>query len=181
MEKKVVKGMMRTSQVGSKTRTLGEPFGFSLVEVLVVLVIVGLMATLVVMNIPQQKSDLHVEAGRLVKRLNQTADASLVRRAPMGIRFIDNGYEVVEFSREGRELNTRFTYKPKSITRLSFRSNGQDIDIQKAAKLKKPVIRYDRTGIATPFTLELSTADDQVLIEGLFDGKAYIVQQETLS
>ena len=77
--------------------------GFTLVEILVVMVIVGIMAGMVVLSVggnPQRT--LQKEARRLAVVIRTAADEALLQGREFGLRINPNSYQVLEFDQQQR-------------------------------------------------------------------------------
>ena len=81
---------MPTSVTGSRTAELG----FTLVELMVVLVILGLMSAVVVLAIPDQRSQVRGEAERFAARALAVRDDAIVQGRTMSLRIGPQGYSV---------------------------------------------------------------------------------------
>jgi general secretion pathway protein H len=86
--------------------------GFSLVELMVALVIVGLAATTVVLTLPSSSSDLADEAARFAARAAALRDRAVVEARPMRLWVSASGYGFeVRQSGQWAALNDR-TLRP---------------------------------------------------------------------
>jgi len=164
--------------------------GFTLVEILVVMVIVGLMAGMAVLAIggdPHQQ--LKQEAQRIRSVLQLAADEALLQGQEYGLKLAPDGYQVVLFDEE-QEQWTETTQQafsayqfPNDIT-LSLQSEGSKIDLtilnkteeatqnQKPAEESalKPALLLLSSGEMTPFTLQLHSADTEQQMQLSGDG-----------
>jgi general secretion pathway protein H len=75
--------------------------GFSLVEMLVVLVILGLATSIVMLTARSGGASLQDEADRFAGRLIAARDAALIRNRPVRIDITLDGYQVFAESRAG--------------------------------------------------------------------------------
>ncbi len=153
-----------------KIKTRSQQAGFTLVEILVVLLIVGLMAGAVVMNMPAREDPWHQQGRLMAGRMELAAQTSMIDQKPMGISFTDDGYEIVRYSREIWELVAEYSYDltPRPVVELE--QNGAKIDIKAAEEAGIPVIRYDSTGLATPFELSIDTGTRKLQFSGKVNG-----------
>ena len=70
--------------------------GFTLVELLVVLVIVGLMASVVVLSFPGGGSALEEDAQRFAARTAALRDNAILQSRPMAVQVTPSGYSFLE-------------------------------------------------------------------------------------
>jgi len=161
--------------------------GFTLVEILVVMVIVGLMAGMAVLAIggdPHQQ--LKQEAQRIRLVLQLAADEALLQGQEYGLKLAREGYQVVQFDDEKEEWATATleafdAYQlPNDIT-LSLQSEGSTVDLtilnkneeeqnpQEESELK-PALLLLSSGEMTPFTLQLHSANADYKMQLSGDG-----------
>jgi general secretion pathway protein H len=135
--------------------------GFTLVELLVTLVILGIASAAVVLAIPDPRGELRDDSERLAARLAVSRDAAIVGGRDMAVRFDAAGY-AFEARRGGTWLpapgrafaaqrwpeGTTVTTEP-ATTRVTFDVTG----------LATPtVVRLSRDGIAARVTVEATGA-----------------------
>ena len=159
--------MMPTSPAG-KTREAQS--GFTLVEVLAVLFIIGMMAAPVIMNMPKTQDPLHKQGELLATRISLAAQSGLVAQQSVGIILQEDGYEIVRYNNEIWETAAIFSFGLDSKPFLELRQNATKINLETAEKSGVPAIRYDSTGLGTPFELKLQNANSRYLIIGNVDG-----------
>lgn len=143
------------------TSATGAERGFTLVELLVTMVILGLASAAVLLAIPDPRGSLREEGERLAARLAATRDAAIVGGREMAVRFDAAGYGF-ETRRGGRWLpadgrafaarrwpeGTTVTTEP-ATTRITFDATG----------LATPtVVRLSRDGAAARVTVEAAGA-----------------------
>jgi type II secretion system protein H len=179
MVKKVVKVSTPISIAGTvKPVRNNKQAGFTLVEVLVSMLIISLMTGLVVLNLPQEKDPLTGQVQLLAKRLEIASSTSMIENNPIGIRFNEEGYQAVRYIGGEWKLIEQFEFETDSAPQLELKQNGAKIDIEKAYKNEVPVIRYDSTGLATPFELTIDVFGDSLRIEGAADGSVSIGDED---
>lgn len=79
--------------------------GFTLIEVMVVVVIVGIMSAVVLMSLNLVGNDRQVrqEARRLASLVELAADEALLQGRELGLEFTTSGYRFVEFDPYGAQ------------------------------------------------------------------------------
>jgi len=151
--------------------------GFTLVEILVVIVIIGLMAGMAVLAIgtdPQRKIKQEAERARTVLQL--AADEALMLGREYGLVIQQSGYQVVQFDEQ--KLQWQETVSPAfdhytlpDTVEISLQSEGSKVDLKQLNQADdekseensdtlKPALLLLSSGEVTPFTLHFSS-DDQ--------------------
>lgn len=141
--------------------------GFTLVEMLCVLALLGLTAGLVVLNLPKPAAPFQQEVRGATTILNLAARASIIDGKSRGVDFTTGDMEVFHYDGEWiSEVQHEFL----NLHGLNLRIEQQEIDLSARTKLKEksdlpPLIYFDATGNVTPFTLSLKGRDDSFLLE----------------
>jgi hypothetical protein len=140
---------------------------------MVTLVIIGLMTSAVIMNLPKEENPVLVQGRKIAHQLDKVAQASLVNRQTMGVMIRDKRMDVVRY--EPREWKTvqELPYNIALFSSFDFIQNGTKIDLRSAAKLNIPLIRYDVTGLATPFEIRMS-GEGSIRLVGKIDGSVVL-------
>ena len=136
--------------------------GFTLVEVLCVLALLGLTAGLVVLNLPKPAPPFRTEVQSVTTLLNLAARQSVIDGKSRGIDMTSGQLNILLYNGEwvpDREQD--FT----DIRDIQLVVEGQDIDLPNREKKKEkadlpPLIYFDATGNVTPFTLSLSGREE---------------------
>lgn len=144
--------------------------GFTLVEVMVALFIMGLMAGAVILNMSEPEDMLTIQAKKMTSHLKMAAQMSLIEQIPLGVTFSDEGYSLVKYDDDEWTILKSYTFGEDQIPIIALSQNGAQLDFEAIKKSTIPVIRYDTTGLATPFVLSLGFGGDRVKISGLVDG-----------
>lgn len=135
--------------------------GFTLLEILVVVIIVGVVSTLVVLsaanNAPQH---LRTETEKLQQVMQLAADSSLYQKKMLGLTFCQNGYFFLYYDTTTGQwitINTKplnHQNLPQGIT-LSLMQDGQSSPLQEQCPTS-PQILFFPSGEITPFTLTIA-------------------------
>jgi general secretion pathway protein H len=78
--------------IASKSPPVSRQNGFTLVEMLVVVFLIGLAATAVVLSLPGDASKVRDQADRLAARIAAARDAAVLETRPMGLWLRPSGY-----------------------------------------------------------------------------------------
>ena len=133
--------------------------GFTLVELMVVLVIIGLAATVAMLAMPESGGSLQGEAERLAARAKAARDGAIVEARPARLRVDAEGY-VLE-RRDGGEWQAAARHEWARETEVE----------PEAAQ-----VRFDTTGLAEPLALALRRGDARVEVRIDPDGSVHVVR-----
>lgn len=152
-------------------RRLKYESGFSLVEILVVLFIIGLMSAAVVLAFPKPKSALEQQAATLASQLNALAQDGLITGSVNAAGFSNDGYALYTF--ENSEWTERASGEWQDSYRLTFTRASAKLDMPKE---KEPIIMFQPTGLSTPFELTLADRDLKFSLKTEGDGRIALVK-----
>lgn len=122
--------------------------GFSLVEVMVALAILGLLTGAVLMTLPADGPRLADEAERLAARLEHAREEALAKNRPVEVAFVANGYRFREQRRGAWEPLDGGPFEPQTWP------EGLAVAVEAADG--RQAVRFDTTGAAEPATIRLS-------------------------
>ena len=148
----------------SATRSNSTEAGFSLVEILCVLVILGLSAGLVVLNLPKGPDAFEDATAKFTAQLNLAARDSVIDGRTRGLNITASGYELFNYD---TDWNSAGTTQWDAVDRVKLTVDGEVVDLKAASRLAddapaRPIILFEPTGGVTPFTLSLQGKDGGV-------------------
>jgi len=125
--------------------------GFTLVELMVVIVIIGLAAAAVVLTLPERGGSLHAEAERFAARAKAARDDAILDSRTSSVTVGPGGYDVVV-----RRGTSHYDWTEGTQAELSGR------------------IRFDPTGLAEPAELVLHRGDRRAAVGISEDGNVQV-------
>lgn len=128
--------------------------GFTLVEVLTVLVIIGLMSSVVIMSLPSPKPAAVEVSDRLIQELNRAAQAGLIGGDTVAFGASKEGYEIYRFV--GETWVSEQTGHWDDLRRVELSVEGLEIELGEQAV---PLVIFEPSGVAIPFELALHDND----------------------
>ena len=130
--------------------------GFTLVELMVVLVIIGLAATAVMLAMPEPGGSLEAEAERFAARAKAARDSAIVEARPVALQVDAGGYVV------SRRRGGAWQAGPRQAW-----SEGTQAELRGALE---GGTRFDSTGLAEPLRVALRRRGREVAVEVGPDG-----------
>ncbi len=112
--------------------------GFTLVELMIVLVILGLMASIVVLSFPDGSNDLEQDAQIFAARTAALRDNAILQSRPMAVQVTPSGYSFL-----GRRQGSWSVLEDKPFRSTNW-SGGVTADIGEAGPL---LISFESTGL----------------------------------
>lgn len=153
---------MRTSATGRASPQNGltrlrrsAEHGFTLVELLIVLTIIGLMSAAVVLALPDGRGKLRDEAERFAARAQTAQERAVLDSRPMAIRLTSAGY--------GFDQRERGEWKP--LNRMPFVDQAWSEGTRAGVGAGAQRIVFDTTGMSEPTRLLLARDEEQVVVE----------------
>ena len=125
--------------------------GFTLVELMVVIVIIGLAAAAVVLTVPEPGGSLRSEAERFAARAKAARDDAILDARPASVAVGPGGYDVAR-----RRERVHYDWVEGTQAALSGR------------------IRFDPTGLAEPAQLILRRGDRRAAVDIGEDGNVQV-------
>jgi len=160
---------MRISETGAERGSTlpwrSAEHGFTLVELLVVLAIIGMAGAAVALAIPDPRGDLRIDGERFAARVHAVQDAAVIEARDMALWVSESGYGF-----ERREAG-----RWRRIDERPFREQAWS---EGARALVGPVararIRFDATGQAEPLDVTLMRDDGRITIRIAADGTIHV-------
>ncbi|MFC0251010.1 type II secretion system minor pseudopilin GspH [Massilia consociata] len=142
---------------------LRKPSGFTLVELLVVMVIIGITLGLASLNaIPSPRQDLQQEAQRLALLLQLARDEAIVRNRQVAFEASPERYRFVVRNDTGWEPVTR----DDLLRERTFRNAPLQLVLEPNSGVNQNALRvvFGREPVDKPFVLTLATGGNAVAI-----------------
>ncbi|HEY0115746.1 MAG TPA: prepilin-type N-terminal cleavage/methylation domain-containing protein [Allosphingosinicella sp.] len=124
--------------------------GFTLVELIVVIVIIGLLAAVAVLAIPDATGGLRAEAERFAARAKAAQEAALINSRATALRIDAGGYAIARSDGGTWQDVARFAWD--AGTQPDFGSGAQGRTV------------FDATGMAEPLEVTLRRGEERVRI-----------------
>lgn len=130
--------------------------GFTLVELMVVIVIIGLAASVVVLAWPEPGGGVRSEAVRFAARVKAARDTAILESRTVAVTIGPGGYEVAR----RREAS----WQPEAHYDWAERTRPE----------AAATIRFDSTGLAEPAIVILRRGDRHAMVEIGGDGGVHV-------
>lgn len=143
--------------------------GFTLVEVLAVLIIIGLMSAVVLLSVPTPKSTLDKQAQLMVGSLNQLAQNSIINGRVSAAGFSQSGYVLYEYNEDAWQELASDDWDESY--RIQYKRAESPLDLPKEAS---PSIIFQPTGLSTPFELTMSDRETDYTLAAQGDGRVVL-------
>lgn len=153
---------MPTSAIGRAERRPGRSSGFTLVETMVVLAIIGLMTAVVAVNLPSPGGTLAHESERLAARLLAARDNAILANRETAAILDARGYRFVE--RDGK------AWRPldeEPLTPAEWRGGTAPV-LPENGELR---VSFDSVGMSEPRVLALVNGDRRAALRVLGSGE----------
>lgn len=141
--------------------------GFTLIEILVVIILVGLLAALAVVNMggSGQVREMDNKVRELYLLMQTASEQAILNNEELGLRLLDDGYQFVIFddtSRKWAEQGERL-FRPRSLPEwmevTPFIEDGLPTLAGDDDKLTPDLVFFS-SGEVTPFELEFTIGSD---------------------
>jgi len=144
--------------------------GFTLVELIVVLALIGLFSAAVIVNLPKSDGGLRAEQDRLALLIDSVRDNAIVQSRPMAVRIASTQY-VFETRTEGnwQPLNEK-PFQPHQL------SAGNNVQFSGKDYVR---IAFDSTGLpVSSADIKISNGTDSGFIKIDASGRVSVVAAE---
>lgn len=147
--------------------------GFTLIEMLCVLVLIGLLSGVVIMNVPNPKSETQIEAERLARDLNAMVQDGLISGEVRGFGLTEKQFSFYTYNGEdfvpagGQNWPDRI--KPQ------LRREGQELELPDEVS---PQIIFEPTGLNAPFVIDMSGPNARYELRSEGKGRILLVKTE---
>lgn len=151
--------MFAQAAMASQSRgraSLAPARGFTLLELLAVLVITALASTLVVLTLPDTRRDLHDQADALASALGHARDEAILSLRMVEVSIDAGGYA---FRRQAQQRWVPLDEKPFAAMRWPA-----GVQAQMPVGGTQVSVRFDPTGAATPQRIALADGQQQLQV-----------------
>ncbi|MGF1462891.1 MAG: type II secretion system minor pseudopilin GspH [Maricaulaceae bacterium] len=162
--------------------------GFTLVEVIVVVGVLGLAAGVVALTLPAREDAAETAARAFARTLDRAADQAIISGLPVGVRITARGYAFAE-----RRFNRWLPLSadpfapaawPETVfasvirTEAESRARREQGARAQAVTRLSPDIRFDPTGGATAFEVAIASAERSVTVRAGSDGRIRVERDD---
>jgi general secretion pathway protein H len=140
--------------------------GFTLVELLVVLVIIGMLSAAVIVGMPDPRGALRGEALRFAARADAARERAMMDNRPVALVLKDGGY--------GFEWRTGGEWK--AISERPFIEQSWSEGTRASMEGGELRIMFDSTGFAEPARLRLVRGKEEARIEVTDGGRVHVLR-----
>ncbi len=143
--------------------------GFTLIEMMMVLLIIGVMSTAVLLTIPDKKPKAQDFTETLVRNLNLAAQTSLLSGQPAAFGLTRDGYVIYAYKDEAWAQDDVQSW-PDNVS-IRFEKDNRRLELPRKAL---PVIIFEPTGQSDVFRLTLRHGDQNFDLHSAGDGRIKI-------
>lgn len=148
--------------------------GFTLLEILVVIVIMGLVASLVVVNFAQdERSELSEEAQRLRLLMEYARDEAILQGQTLAWSLDKSGYQFARW--DGQDKWVAISDEPFHRRELTPPLYARLVSVNAAAATADSAILFFPSGLNPPYELELLLKSSRVTLTGDALGRVRIL------
>ncbi|MEP1229385.1 MAG: GspH/FimT family pseudopilin [Litorimonas sp.] len=143
--------------------------GFTLIEMMMVLLIIGVMSTAVLLTIPDRKPAAQEFSEKLVRDLNLAAQNSLLSGQPAGFGLTRDGYVIYAYADEAWAQSDAKNW-PDNVS-IRFEKDNRRLELPREAL---PLIIFEPTGQSGIFRLTLRDGEQSFDLHSVGDGRIKI-------
>jgi len=153
--------------------TRQKELGFTLIEMMAVLLIISLMTGVVLLSAPRGDSSGKSRGQDMLRALIQASEDSIVTGQPQAFGLSDEAFLFYEFA-DGEWTVKTETEWPKDLT-VSFYKDDVEIDIPDEPV---PLVIFEPIGLSTPFSLWLEDDDFTMIFSSPGDGRISLEEDQ---
>ena len=149
------------------TSATGSNAGFTLVELMIVMTIVGLLSAAVVLAMPDPRGSVVAEAERFAARAKAVQELAVIDARATAVRVTGAGY--------GFDRRRRGEWEALAQEPFVDRAWGSEVEASIGAAGAMRIV-FDSTGMAEPAQLVLRRDGEQASVEVRQDGRIHVVR-----
>jgi general secretion pathway protein H len=139
--------------------------GFTLLEVLVVVMIIGIVISFAVLSLKGSNPDLEDEAQRLQALVTLSSQEAVLQGRELAVEFTAGGYDFLAYDgKRWQPLADDETLRPRALPKdlvLEYQAEGEKMAIGiKDGEVTPPRIYFLSSGEVSPFQLTLRRRDE---------------------
>lgn len=140
--------------------------GFTLIEILVVMILLGIVMTIAVISIGNTQSDqLEEDMRRLLQIARLAHEEAIIRQQTLAIKFSPHGYALQRYEAKGKiwtPLAEPAFFRPRQLDEsyeIKLYQDGISVSLKEEAG---GIILMYSSGEMTPFELDISLPDSEI-------------------
>ena len=143
--------------------------GFTLIEMLAVLVIISLMTGVVVLSMPRDKPMIQQQGSFMARQFSIAAQSSVISGVPQGFGLTEDAYFFYAFEEGAWNVVSENAW-PDDLA-VKFYKDDISIDLPKEAV---PLVVFEPMGLSTEFSMSLEDPDHTLTFFSYGDGKVLL-------
>ena len=144
--------------------------GFTLIEMMAVLVIISLMTGVVVLNLPRDKPMIEQQTSFMAKQFTTAAQTSVISGTAQAFGLTQEAYYFYKFNEGEWEVISETNWADDFD--INFQKDEISIDIPKEEAV--PLVVFEPMGLSTVFSLSLEDTEQIVTFHSKGDGKVLL-------
>jgi len=165
-------------ETGTSTNPPTKPAGFTLVELLVVIVLIAILGSLVVLSVDvdQESRELEASAQQVRQHLQNAFQEAILSGYPVGLLVEDNSLAFLLVEEQGWEVQLEnetlpvFTVDPRWEMSLQTKLLPSDSDLNNPGGKIVPQVLIYAEGYVDPFSILLDAATESISYRIATDG-----------